>query len=100
VREQDHRLEAQDVSHVVLEHLRVTHEAVGPAQWFVGEPEAREVHRADAIAVAEEISDFDPVDAARRKAMDEHERRRVGVTDFDVEDFTSAASPLRGLHEK
>ena len=53
VRVQDHRLEAEHVGHVVLEHLGVAHEAVAPAEWLVGEAEAREVHRADAVAVAQ-----------------------------------------------
>ena len=87
VREHDHRLEAEHVGHVVLEHLGVAHEAVAPAEWLVGEAEAREVHRADAIAVAQQLRDLEPVDAARRKAVDQHERRRVGVTELDVEDL-------------
>jgi len=32
--------------------------------------------------------------------MDEHERRRGCVTELDVKTCTSAAAPLRGLHEK
>jgi hypothetical protein len=35
VGEQDHRLEAEDLRDVVLEDLRVAHEAVAPAQGLV-----------------------------------------------------------------
>ena len=100
VREHDHRLEAQHFGHVVLEHLGVAHEAVAPAERLVGEAEAREVHRADAKAVAQSLGDFEPVDAAGRKAVDQHERRRVRVTELDVEDLhlgriSAARTPTR-----
>ena len=87
VREHDHRLETQHLGHVVLEHFDVAREAVAPAERLVGEAEAREVHRADAIAVAQSFCDLEPIDAARRKAMDQYERRRIGITPLDVEDL-------------
>jgi hypothetical protein len=87
VRDHDHRLESQHVGRVVLENFGVALEAVAPAERLVGEPEAREVHRAHAVAVAQLLGNFEPVDAARRKAVDQHERGRVRVTELDVEDL-------------
>ena len=85
VGEHDHRLEAEHVRDVVLEHLGVAHEAVAPPERLVGEAEAREVHRADPVAVAQPLRDLEPVDAARREAVHQHERRRRRVTELDVE---------------
>ena len=87
VREHDRGLEAQDLGHVVLEHLGVAHEAVPPPERLVGEAEAGEVHRADPVAVTEPFRDLEPVDAARREAVHQHEWWRIGVAGLDVEDL-------------
>ena len=85
----------EHLADVVPDQLRVAREGVALTLRLVGEPEAREVEDADASVPAERLDDVVPVDAARRKAVQEKQRRRFRVAELGVKDPQLARVPQR-----
>ena len=79
--------DTDDLPEVVVEQHAVASDGVLFALRLVGEAEAGEVHDAHSTLAAEQRSDVIPVDAARRKAVDEQHNGRVRVTDLGMKDL-------------